>query len=208
MVIDGFVQRAGACGGRGVCTYLYSNEAPKSPLLLFIPNLLQLLEPKMRTIHSLVALLVSAGIAIADFGIHIPQVDAAVQQLLSKFGAHVSYHGPSGDAAAQAQGFRPKQAPPPAANTGAYWMEQIQHQGVAAFNPNAGYQVFRNVKVPSPLLPALSHNLGQVADSASSRTLVPREMVSLTTLLRSTMPSAAVVDALPVPANPQPLHLL
>jgi len=25
-------------------------------------------------------------------------------------------------------------------------MEEIQHQGIAAFNPNASYQVFRNVK--------------------------------------------------------------
>jgi hypothetical protein len=28
-----------------------------------------------------------------------------------------------------------------------YWLEQIKHQGVAAFNPSPGtYQVFRNVK--------------------------------------------------------------
>jgi hypothetical protein len=25
-------------------------------------------------------------------------------------------------------------------------MEEIQHQGIAAFNPNTSYQVFRNVK--------------------------------------------------------------
>jgi hypothetical protein len=29
-----------------------------------------------------------------------------------------------------------------------FWMENIKHQGTAAFNPNpSGYQVFRNVKV-------------------------------------------------------------
>ncbi|KAK1776428.1 pectate lyase superfamily protein-domain-containing protein [Copromyces sp. CBS 386.78] len=28
----------------------------------------------------------------------------------------------------------------------AYWMEEIQHQGVASFNPDKSYQVFRNVK--------------------------------------------------------------
>lgn len=28
----------------------------------------------------------------------------------------------------------------------AYWMENITHQGQASFNPDASYQVFRNVK--------------------------------------------------------------
>jgi len=27
-----------------------------------------------------------------------------------------------------------------------YWMEEIRHQGVASFNPDKSYQVFRNVK--------------------------------------------------------------
>ncbi|AEO64870.1 glycoside hydrolase family 55 protein [Thermothielavioides terrestris NRRL 8126] len=30
--------------------------------------------------------------------------------------------------------------------TATYWMEEIRHQGVAPFNPENGYQVFRNVK--------------------------------------------------------------
>ena len=101
----------------------------------------------MRTIHSLVALLASAGTATADYGLHIPQVEAAVQQMLSRFGCYVGYSGPSGNEAAQAKGWRPRQAPSTVANTGEYWLEQINHQGVAAFNPNASYQVFRNVKV-------------------------------------------------------------
>lgn len=29
---------------------------------------------------------------------------------------------------------------------GAYWMEEIAHHGRASFNPDASYQVFRNVK--------------------------------------------------------------
>lgn len=29
---------------------------------------------------------------------------------------------------------------------GAYWMEDVQHQGKASFNPDPNYQVFRNVK--------------------------------------------------------------
>ena len=27
-----------------------------------------------------------------------------------------------------------------------FWLEKIRHQGTAAYNPNTGYQVFRNVK--------------------------------------------------------------
>lgn len=33
-----------------------------------------------------------------------------------------------------------------AAVQAAYWMEQVKHQGIAPFNPDKGYQVFRNVK--------------------------------------------------------------
>lgn len=29
---------------------------------------------------------------------------------------------------------------------GAYWMDEITHQGLASFNPNPNYHVFRNVK--------------------------------------------------------------
>lgn len=51
-----------------------------------------------------------------------------------------------------------------------WWLEQIQHQGKAAFNPNpAGYKVFRNVKDygargksppprPLPVLALLAHD--------------------------------------------------
>lgn len=30
--------------------------------------------------------------------------------------------------------------------SGAYWLEDIDHRGRASFNPDASYQVFRNVK--------------------------------------------------------------
>lgn len=119
----------------------------------------------MRTVHSLVTLLASAGLAAADYGIHIPQVDAAVQQMLSKFGSYVGYHGPSGQAAAQAENWHPEHAPSPATyNNGGYWLEQIKHQGVAAFNPNAGYQIFRNVMVPFPPLLTPLHSGGQAVN--------------------------------------------
>lgn len=33
-----------------------------------------------------------------------------------------------------------------ASATDPFWMQNIRHQGIAAFNGNSGYQVFRNVK--------------------------------------------------------------
>ena len=36
--------------------------------------------------------------------------------------------------------------PPAVAAADSYWLEDIKHQGFAAFNPDTSYQVFRNVK--------------------------------------------------------------
>lgn len=52
----------------------------------------------------------------------------------------VNYHGPT----AAYKSVKPTATAVP--NPGSYWLADIKHQGVAAFNPNAGYQVFRNVK--------------------------------------------------------------
>ena len=70
-----------------------------------------------------------------------------------------------------------------AAPTAPFWMEQIQHQGSAPFNPNpSGYQVFRNVKV----------SFFSSSESPDSRRLTPcfrisepRATVSLMILRRS-----------------------
>jgi hypothetical protein len=37
----------------------------------------------------------------------------------------------------------------------AFWMENIKHQGISAFNPDpSNYQVFRNVKVSTSVRPS------------------------------------------------------
>jgi len=99
----------------------------------------------MRFSHALLALAASASTVAADFRVNIPEVESAVELVLSKFAANVHYHGPTGTATHAAATYRPRPGPP-TATAGSYWLENIKHQGVAAFNPDMTYQVFRNVK--------------------------------------------------------------
>lgn len=81
----------------------------------------------------------------------IPQTERYVAQMLSKFHRYIHYHGPP-------HGDVPKHtAGPPASVIKAkvkaaaadpscdFWLEDIKHRGVAAFNDFANYTVFRNV---------------------------------------------------------------
>ncbi|KAL2357866.1 exo-beta-1,3-glucanase-like protein [Cryomyces antarcticus] len=72
----------------------------------------------------------------------IPEVEEHVHSMLAEFAQYTNYHAPT-----NTKGFaRPTHVPKPA-GCAPYWMENIKHQGIAAFNANpAGYQVFRNVK--------------------------------------------------------------
>lgn len=99
----------------------------------------------MRGIGALSALLVAVpGVAAQHVHYKIPQVEYFVQSMTRQFGDYAGYHGPTG----VYQRPRPTntQVPPSPSATCSYWLENIQHQGVAAFNPDASYQVFRNVK--------------------------------------------------------------
>lgn len=49
----------------------------------------------------------------------------------------------------------------------AYWMEDIAHQGHASFNPDASYQVFRNIK-----------DFGAVGDGISDDTAAINKAIS------------------------------
>lgn len=66
--------------------------------------------------------------------------------MTAQFVPAVTYAGPTGTAAAvlkTSSTTKVTATPTPAA----YWLEQIKHQGIAAFNPSPStYQVFRNVK--------------------------------------------------------------
>jgi len=97
-------------------------------------------------INALAALLVAvSGVAAQHVHYKIPQVEYFVQSMTREYGNWANYHGPTGT------GLRPRpthtKVPPRPSNVCSYWLENIQHQGVAAFNPDpTGYQVFRNVK--------------------------------------------------------------
>lgn len=85
--------------------------------------------------------------------LHIPAVDALVSSALLPLEQYMSFDAPTKIASA-AVSFETKVAAnvhsavaAVAAADTAYWLADIAHQGVAAFNSNpSGYTVFRNVK--------------------------------------------------------------
>ena len=87
--------------------------------------------------------------AVAQYSHQIPWVDSVVHSATSQFTPFITYHGTTGSGFPSA-GPRPTGTQQPVARPTAsacsYWMEEVQHQGIAAFNTNASYQVFRNVK--------------------------------------------------------------
>lgn len=96
-----------------------------------------------------VAALCGLGQAQHGHGIHIPEIDRYVHQILNKFSSYTHYSGPS----YKNPSWHPKPTnthyPHASHNVSCsdYWMENIKHQGVAAFNPSPDtYKVFRNVK--------------------------------------------------------------
>lgn len=106
--------------------------------------------------HFLTCLLL-APFALGD-QIVIPEVQSAISQQLSRFSKYTSLKGTATVAtpaatphvkinAVAAPAIRPAVAVAAAATTPfPYWYETITHQGKAAFNTNASYVVYRNVK--------------------------------------------------------------
>lgn len=87
-----------------------------------------------------------AGYVVAQH-VHFepPEVQFWVQSMLGQFSRYTHYPGPSPTASLRPRPTIPFSPFPTA--TCAYWLEDIKHQGLAAFNPDpAAYQVFRNVK--------------------------------------------------------------
>ena len=86
----------------------------------------------------------------------IPAVQSAVSAQLSKFAPYTSYHGtatvatPLPTPRVKINAIAAPAVVAPAANAISspfpYWYENIAHQGKAAFNSNASYVVYRNVK--------------------------------------------------------------
>ena len=85
-----------------------------------------------------------------------------------------------------------------------YWLEQIKHQGVAPFNTNSSYQVFRNVKdfgAKGMLHVASEHNQGTVPDIGTLQVMVHQMTPQL-----SIWPLVLAGDAPPANANILPRH--
>jgi glucan 1,3-beta-glucosidase len=103
--------------------------------------------------------------ALAQHQHQIPWVESMVHSATSQFTPWITYQAPTGT------GFsfpnpRPTETqqpiPNPTASACSYWMEEIQHQGIAAFNPNASYQVFRNVKDYGAKGDGISDDTGEI----------------------------------------------
>lgn len=76
----------------------------------------------------------------------LPQVDKLVKEALKPLAAYTNYHGPKAGTVnlripSVVEGLLAD------ADDSSYWLADISHQGLAAFNSNpSGYKVFRNVK--------------------------------------------------------------
>ncbi len=100
-------------------------------------------------------LLLSLPLALGE-KLVIPAVQSAVAQQLAEFEDYTAYTGPMGSVKAalsnpiaHAKVLAQLLAVNPAAVAAIpqpYWYEQIPHQGIAAFNTNTSYKVYRNVK--------------------------------------------------------------
>ena len=72
----------------------------------------------------------------------LPLLSLSAIALHTPHGIHHSLHsGSSGRDSLSGHGTSSTTA-----GADSYWLEAIQHQGIAPFNTNSSYQVFRNVK--------------------------------------------------------------
>lgn len=86
----------------------------------------------MRSSTDIVILLVACGAAALQLELQVPGMSAVIS-LISDYGSRWKLQ--SYDTTT-----------PVEVTEDSYWLEHIQHQGLAAFNPVTTYQVFRNVK--------------------------------------------------------------
>lgn len=90
-------------------------------------------------------LLLTASSAQALDVFRIPQVEQLVKQALKPFEHYLHYHGPPEGVQHKEWHHHPVSTKNPQESS--YWLADIAHQGVAAFNPDpSNYTVFRNVK--------------------------------------------------------------
>ncbi|KAK4962866.1 hypothetical protein LTR10_000493 [Elasticomyces elasticus] len=102
----------------------------------------------MRSTLFLAPLLAAIGGTKAQHGhVEIPEVEEYVSSMLENFGHWTHYPGPSPTYWHHPSPRPTKPVPPRPTDQCDYWLADIKHQGIAAFNPAPQtYQVFRNVK--------------------------------------------------------------
>jgi hypothetical protein len=90
----------------------------------------------MRYFIALSILSVISGTTSIRFQFPIPQIRVSVNNFLAELIPWNKHHPAPG----------PQDTISSVESTSAsYWLEDIRHQGFAAFNPDSAYQVFRNV---------------------------------------------------------------
>jgi len=100
----------------------------------------------MRVINSFPVVGILVAVSNAQHGHYvIPEVDQIVQYMYQIFEPWVNNCGPQPNPYLQS----PTSTSVPSASQTAscsYWLEDIKHQGISAFNSDTNYTVFRNVK--------------------------------------------------------------
>ena len=122
----------------------------------------------MRVAEWILAIGCLSGIAVCQH-IHdlIPEVEQCVDSMLNNFDSWVNNRGPHPGPPPRPS--TTKSISPTATASCSYWLENIEHRGISAFNPDPNYVVFRNVKdygakgKPNPLLCNIdSHSLYRI----------------------------------------------
>ena len=103
----------------------------------------------MFSVPILTCLLLAAGAASQHLALDIPEVDAVVQDTLNKYSNYTHYKGANSTSnvtVASGNLTRPAFQNLVAVSDPTYWLADVTHQGISAFNTDKSYQVFRNVK--------------------------------------------------------------
>jgi glucan 1,3-beta-glucosidase len=97
----------------------------------------------MKSFLQIILLLFLPTQAVATHGgREILEIEQVVSSMTKEYETAVTYAGPNEDS----ERHRPTSALIATPTPGSYWLADIRHQGVAAFNSDQSYQVFRNVK--------------------------------------------------------------